>query len=239
MASGLPALVSDWNGYRDTVRDGLDGFRIRTWAPQPGAGAAIGVGYETGAMSYGQYLTRSNTAVAVDPAELARRLAELVSDRALRRRLGASGQARARADFDWAHVFRRYQALWDEQTAIRLRAAEDPQTAAWLARAPKTGSDHRGPFDTFAGFPTAHATAATLVTAVPGVTPQGYRALIAQDLNALWKVAPESADKLLSALAPGPMTVGDLAAATGLAPLLAMEVVTRLAKIDVVALSAG
>ena len=29
MASGLPAIVSDWDGYRDTVRDKIDGFRIQ------------------------------------------------------------------------------------------------------------------------------------------------------------------------------------------------------------------
>ena len=28
MAAGLPVVVSDWDGYRDTVRDGVDGFRI-------------------------------------------------------------------------------------------------------------------------------------------------------------------------------------------------------------------
>src|SRR6185437_4529883 len=26
MAAGLPVVVSDWNGYRDTVRDGVEGF---------------------------------------------------------------------------------------------------------------------------------------------------------------------------------------------------------------------
>src|SRR5215472_9284247 len=30
MAAGLPAVVSDWDGYRDTVRDGIDGFRVPT-----------------------------------------------------------------------------------------------------------------------------------------------------------------------------------------------------------------
>src|SRR4029079_16664641 len=38
MAAGLPCVVTDWNGYRDTVRDGEDGFRIATVAPAPGAG---------------------------------------------------------------------------------------------------------------------------------------------------------------------------------------------------------
>ncbi len=30
MAAGLPVVVSDWDGYKDTVRDGIDGFRIPT-----------------------------------------------------------------------------------------------------------------------------------------------------------------------------------------------------------------
>jgi starch synthase len=239
MAAGLPALVSDWNGYRDTVRDGLDGYRIASWAPQPGAGAAIAAGYETGALSYEQYLSRGNTAVAIDIGELAQRLKALVTDPALRRRLGASGQARAREVFDWSVVFRAYQALWDEQTAIRRKAAEDPRTAAWLAAAPRTGSDHMGPFDAFASYPTHHVTAATMVSAVPGFTKAAYADLIAQDINALWKVAPVVVERIVGALERGPASVGDIAAATGLEPLMAMEIVTRLAKIDVLTLAAG
>lgn len=38
MAAGLPCVVSDWNGYKDTVGDGIDGFRVRTWAPMPRRG---------------------------------------------------------------------------------------------------------------------------------------------------------------------------------------------------------
>ena len=204
MAAGLPAVVSDWNGYKDTVRDGVDGFRIATWAPEPGAGGPMAVAFETSALSYDQYLSRANTAVAVDIAELAQRLTALVADPDLRRRMGAAGQARAREVFDWAVVFRAYQALWDEQTAIRRRAVEDPATAARLAAAPRSGSDHMGPFDTFASYPTRHVTAATLVSAVPGLTKQAYRDLVALDINALWKVAPTVVDRILDLLEAGP-----------------------------------
>jgi starch synthase len=238
MAAGLPAVVSDWNGYKDTVRDGVDGFRIATWAPQPGAGAGITASFEAGELSYVQYLSRANTAVAIDIGELARRLTALVADPALRRRMGTAGQVRARETFDWAVVFRAYQALWDEQTAIRRRAAEAPKTAAWLAAAPRTGSDHMGAFDTFASYPTRHVTAATLVSVVPGVTKAAYRDLIALDINALWKVGPEVVDRILDLLDRGPISVGDLAAATEIEPLQTMEIVARLAKIDVVTLAA-
>ena len=36
MAAGLPSVVTDWNGYRDTIRDGIDGFRVPTIMPPPG-----------------------------------------------------------------------------------------------------------------------------------------------------------------------------------------------------------
>lgn len=36
MAAGLPVVVSDWDGYKDTVRDGIDGYRIPTLMPQAG-----------------------------------------------------------------------------------------------------------------------------------------------------------------------------------------------------------
>lgn len=36
MAAGLPVVVSDWDGYKDTVRDGIDGFQIPTLMPRAG-----------------------------------------------------------------------------------------------------------------------------------------------------------------------------------------------------------
>jgi len=37
MAAGLPVVASDWDGYREHVRHGVDGFTIPTLAPPPGA----------------------------------------------------------------------------------------------------------------------------------------------------------------------------------------------------------
>lgn len=38
MASGLPVVASDWDGYRSTVRDGVEGFLIPTLGGPPGGG---------------------------------------------------------------------------------------------------------------------------------------------------------------------------------------------------------
>ncbi|AWK90184.1 hypothetical protein DEW08_29670 (plasmid) [Azospirillum thermophilum] len=41
MAAGLPCVVTDWDGYRETVRHGVDGFRIPTVLPPPGAAGTL------------------------------------------------------------------------------------------------------------------------------------------------------------------------------------------------------
>lgn len=41
MADGLSVVVSDWDGYKDTVRDGVDGFRIPTLMPSAGLGVDL------------------------------------------------------------------------------------------------------------------------------------------------------------------------------------------------------
>jgi glycosyltransferase involved in cell wall biosynthesis len=238
MAAGLPALVSDWNGYKDTVRDGIDGFRIPTWAPDAAGGEVIAHDFEIGLDGLPEHLARSNTAVAVDMTLLTARLTDLVTDEPLRRRMGAAGRARARSTFDWSVVFRSYQALWDEQTAIRRSALETPATRRWLAQAPKAGADHLGPFVTFASYPTHHVTDATMVSRMPGMTPDAYRARVAAPLLSRWTVVPDVADRILLELEGGPATVAHLASVLQVPPTRAREAMARLAKIGAVQLTA-
>jgi hypothetical protein len=237
MAAGLPALVSDWDGYKDTVRDGIDGFRIQTWTPPPGGGQSIAHDYEIGLTGYSEYLARCSTAVAVDVRQLSARLHDLVMDADLRRRMGAAGRARARSTFDWSVVFASYQSLWAEQAEIRRRAVANPETRRWLAAAPTSGADHMGPFDTFASFPTRHVAANTWVSPAAEITLVGYSELIGRGLLALHAVAPQIVERVLRVLQGGPATVQDLAAAMDISPQQTMEVAARLAKINLVRLS--
>ncbi|HEV8098894.1 MAG TPA: glycosyltransferase family 4 protein, partial [Gaiellaceae bacterium] len=55
MAAGLPVVVSDWDGYRDTVRHEVDGFRIRTFAPGAGMGDGLAHAHEAGTLNYDRY----------------------------------------------------------------------------------------------------------------------------------------------------------------------------------------
>jgi len=161
MAAGLPCVVSDWNGHRDTVRDGVDGYRIPTVMPGTGAGLDLAQRYDDGVDSYDMYCGHTSQAVAVDGAQLAQAYARLIGDADLRRQLGENARLHALQEFDWAVVFARYRALWSELDE-RRRA-----DAALVPPLPQVVPDRQDPFALFASYPSAQITPASLVTLAP------------------------------------------------------------------------
>jgi glycosyltransferase involved in cell wall biosynthesis len=161
MAAGLPCVVSDWGGYRDTVRDGVDGYRIPTVMPGAGAGLDLAQRYDDGVDSYDEYCGHTSQAVAVDGAQLAQAYERLVKDAALRRQLGGNGRRRAREEFDWQLVFRRYRALWTELDE-RRRA-----DVSLTPLPPQVVPDRLDPFALFASYPSAQLTPETIVELAP------------------------------------------------------------------------
>jgi len=237
MAAGLPAVVTDWNGYRDTVRDGVDGFRIKTWAPEPGlSGERYALRYELGAMTYDSYCWAAAAATSLDLAELADRLTALVEQPDLRRRMGLAAQARAREVYDWAIVYRQYQALWTEQNARRRAAMQNPQTLAWVNQAPRTPPSRLDPFHAFGHYPTGTIDAATMVSLVPGVTLDQYRGRAADSFFGNVG-APEPLVTLMwPRLEAGPAAVAALAQDAKLSPSWAETVIAAMAKMGLVRL---
>ena len=124
MAAGIPVIVSDWNGYRETVRDGIDGFRIPTIAPPAGTGIDLAHRYNGDTNLYSQVVARLSMATTVDPAFLAQALVRLVDDKTLRQKMGAEGARYAREKFDWRVVIGLYEQLWEELGRIRGAAPE-------------------------------------------------------------------------------------------------------------------
>lgn len=165
MAAGLPCVVSDWNGYRDTVRDGIDGFRIPTVMPEPGAGLDLAQRYDDGVDSYDMYCGHTSQAVAVDGARLTESYGRLIRDADLRKTLGENARRRARQEFDWSVIFQRYRMLWAE---LDERRRADPELQPALpARIP----DRPDPFDLFRSYPSRVLTDDARITLAPGAAP--------------------------------------------------------------------
>jgi glycosyltransferase involved in cell wall biosynthesis len=145
MSAGLPSVVSDWDGYREGVRDGVDGFRIPTLALAPGRGGDLADRYDLGVDNFDYYSGYTGQFVAVDVELAAAAYRKLISEPGLRRRMGREAQQRARAEFDWSVVFRRYQELWKE---LRERRAQDRSP-----RPARRRPDRPDPFTMFATYP--------------------------------------------------------------------------------------
>lgn len=106
MGAGLPVVVSDWNGYRDTVRHGVDGFLIPT--SMPAAGTASGDAFAHGTcaqtISFGHYCAVTAQTVAVDLVETVNALETLARSPELRRRMAVAGRDHACGQFSWEVV---------------------------------------------------------------------------------------------------------------------------------------
>jgi alpha-maltose-1-phosphate synthase len=155
MAAGLPVVVSDWDGYKDTVRHGTDGFRIPTLMPQAGLGRDLALRHALDIDTYDQYCGHVCAMVAVDVQAATEALVRLFESPPLRRQMGSSGRQRARQTYDWKTVIGQYEALWAELRGLRETQARGlrPAGPPWPAR--------MDPFQAFASYPTRTLTPQT------------------------------------------------------------------------------
>ncbi|MDR3043019.1 MAG: glycosyltransferase family 4 protein [Desulfovibrio sp.] len=108
-AAGLPAVVSDYDGYRDIVVHGETGFTVPTLAPvaTPDVDMLAPVFFDS------QYHLHLAQQTVVEVPALADALARLATDADLRARMGAAARARVRAEFTWDGVVARWLDLWE------------------------------------------------------------------------------------------------------------------------------
>lgn len=121
MAAGLPVIVSDWDGMKDTVTPDV-GFRIPTELPRGGLSTYVSHRYLGGTDNYLQYLSQISSMTPLDVRAMAGALVTLARDPDLRARMGAAARDRVRRLFDWSAVIPQMQALWGEQAAMLAHA---------------------------------------------------------------------------------------------------------------------
>jgi alpha-maltose-1-phosphate synthase len=160
MASGLPAIISDWDGYRDTVRNDIDGYLIPTAAPPQFTGQAIAERYYNRLDNYGEYLGAVGQSIAIDINATATAIKTLAENPGKRAQFAENGRRRAAEVYDWRHIIRAYEELWQE-LAVQMRSDHG------LGRAPQNwGGAHPAypnPLRMFNSFPTYELSQATLL----------------------------------------------------------------------------
>ncbi len=120
MACGLPQIVSDWDGYRETVIDGVTGFRIKTrWAPCDFEFRTSGflLGSDHDHIALGQ-------SVALDLREWGAAIKALAANSALREGMRGRSRSTALSLYSHAAVAEQHRALWSELIALRRGARE-------------------------------------------------------------------------------------------------------------------
>ena len=126
MAAGLPCVVSDWDGYRDTVvqpgeKDEATGFRITTRMIE-GLGQEESAGLLNETLPYDLAMGRLSQGIAVDLGELKEKLDQLLRDADLRKKMGIAGQNRIERLYQWNAVMRQWKEMLDELQEHRKRS---------------------------------------------------------------------------------------------------------------------
>ena len=233
MAAGLPCLVSDWDGLKDTVTPDV-GFRVKTRSLGPQHLANESLRLQGGIDDYSQYCAATSALTEVDMPDLKSRILALAQNPDLRARMGRAALTRVRQTYDWACVIPQFQALWAEQEARR---------AAGLARSQRIPGHMLpvapSPTLLFAAYPSEVAdpaqgryTACDLTTR-PGLT----EVLALRNYQALNRIfaSPESLAAILAQVTgagPTGSNAAEIAAATSLKPMVIDRVLIWLLKYD-------
>ena len=210
MAAGLPVVVADWDGYRESVRDGVDGFTVPTLSPPPGTALDWSAAFGADMMNYSTFIANAAMVTSVDVERAARAVGELAGNADLRQRMGEAGRLRARDSYDWRVVIRAYEELWGELGSRRASAAECVPVAAGAAANPLCDD----PFRLFAHYATATLTPEMRLSSAERGTPAGMRAVREHPLVALGcdqRVPAPLIEELLElASSAAPPSVGEL-----------------------------
>jgi len=94
MAAGLPVVMPDWNGFRDTVVDGETGLLVRTVTQNAGqpAGRLAARRFADGTDGYLQHLSILQQQTAIDVGAYTEALELLIKDKIQRQIMGEAGQ---------------------------------------------------------------------------------------------------------------------------------------------------
>ena len=210
MAAGLPCVISDWDGYKDSVRHEIDGYRIATITPASGLGRDLALAHGQEWINYATYVASVAQFTAVDLFAASQALSRLIESPDLRRRMGVAAKKRAEDVFDWSRVVPQYETFWAELDARRKSAPSQAPRSRNTSDNPRRPD----PFKMFSSYPTEWLTSTSMVQSAPGMTWEVIQSAMAKPLvRLLPQFLPSDAEVhlIVDALATVPqMDVGEL-----------------------------
>jgi starch synthase len=130
MIAELPLVVSDWNGYRDLVEHGVNGFLVPTVDVLQSARLGcdeLELAYSEGRLTYDQMIGLRSLGVIVDHSAYLRAFQTLLDSIDTRLAMAKSALLRLKSRFSPEAVALAYRELWADLGVLRSQAAALPE----------------------------------------------------------------------------------------------------------------
>lgn len=147
MASSLPVVASDWNGYRDLVVHGSTGWLVpcRDLLQVQTQPDALDRRFSLGLQDYDSSVGLRSLGVVLDHAALEQALGNLLADPERCAAMGEAGRERIESVFAWRVVSGQYRTLWSELSERRASARPEGPSHPWpMAHAARLFAAHAG-----------------------------------------------------------------------------------------------
>jgi hypothetical protein len=124
MACGIPQVVSDWDGYKDTVIDGVTGFRVPTfWLACDEDIRYAGLLPSEPAHRSGIHHLMLSQSTALDLDIYEKAIQTLIDNPLLKKQMSENSVRIAKEKFSWANIIKQYEDLWTELRQIHRETA--------------------------------------------------------------------------------------------------------------------
>lgn len=152
MAAGLPVVASDWNGYKDLVRSGIDGFLVPTkWnSLAEELSPRLGWASHLGLLDFPMAAGCLAQLVQLDLSAAVAAIVSILNQPAMRRAMGAAAKIRAEKEFSYEIVMDKYQQLFESLEEKRAEASPTD----FAKSSPSVSYD---PVNAFAAYPSKEA----------------------------------------------------------------------------------
>ena len=133
MASSLPVIASDWNGYRDLVQHGHTGWLVpcRDLLKSQSKPNAIDQQFALGLKDYDSTVGLHSLGVVVDHQALEVALNDLLQSPGRCKTMGEEGAKRIQTNFLWQDVCQQYRELWKELNQRRSHNSKAGPKPCW------------------------------------------------------------------------------------------------------------